>query len=116
MIRGSITNTLPPTLWIHSSVVLVPKGKFMLVGPMTYDTQRLGWLWGISHFVQPIIIYIDQKPSKDLSDWPHLCFDSISDARTHLNRDLRAIEMVVNDSNLVCSNCVLYTHNLKRYC
>lgn len=115
MIRGSITNTLNSTLWVHSDVLLEPKGRRFLIGAPIYKTKNMGWLWGVSYFAQPIVIYIGVKPKDLLNDYQHLVFTTFNECRDALRRDIRAIELVVADTALVCSDCTLFDPNLKRY-
>ena len=116
MRRGSLSNTLNPTLWVHSEVLLKQGKRILFVGPHRYTTQREDWLWAISYFLQPVVIYVGTKPNILLDDYDHLYFDNFAEARTALRRDLRAVEMVVNDPLLVCDGCTLYESNIKRYC
>jgi len=116
MMRGSIANTLSPTLWIHSDCVLKYEGRVFLVGPKKYALQNESWLWGVSYLLRPVIVYIGQEPNKLLSDYDSLTFDTFAECRDALRRNHRAVEMVVNDPALVTSETVLYTSSLKRYC
>ena len=116
MMRGSITNTLNPTLWVHSDVLLEPKGRRFFIGAPVYETKNMSWLWGVSHFAQPVVIYIGSKPQDILKDYPHRVFATFNECRDALRRDIRAIELVVADTALVCSDCTLFDPNLKRYC
>ena len=116
MMRGSLSNTLSSTLWIHSDVLLRQGKRVLFVGPHRYTTQRDSWLWAVSYLLKPVVIYIGNKPHPLLDDYDHLYFDDFSQARTALRRDYRAVEMVVNDPSLVCDGCTLFESNLKRYC
>jgi len=116
MIRGSIANTLSPTLWIHSDCVLEYKGRFLYIGKKQYALKNESWLWGVTYLLRPIIVYIDETPNSLLADFDHLTFETFNECRDALRRNHRAVEMVVNDVNLVCSETVLFTSSLKRYC
>lgn len=116
MIRGSIANNLPPTLWVHTSVLYKYEGRILKIGPHKYVSQREGWLWGLTYFVKPVIIHTDDKTSPKLfPDYEHKKFRSFAQARDELRRDMRAIEMVVDDLSLVCTGCVPFNPNLRRY-
>lgn len=116
MMRGSLSNTLSPTLWIHSDVLLLKGKRVLLIGPYRYSVQREDWLWAISYFLRPVIIYVGEKPNSLLLEYDHLCFDTFAEAKTALRRDQRAVEMVVNNPTLVCDGCTLFEPNIKRYC
>ena len=116
MILGSISNTLHPTLWVHSDVLVEYVGRKFLIGAKQYQAINQSWLWSISYFVRPVVVYIDAKPNSLLSDYDHLIFGSFQECRDALRRDLRAVELVVADPMLVCHNVTLFSPSIKRYC
>ena len=116
MMRGNIANTVVPTLWIHSDCVLEYTGRWLYIGTKQYSKKNESWLWGVSYLLRPVIVYIDQEPNKLLSEYDSLQFTNFKECRDALRRNHRAVEMVVADPNLVCSETVLFTSSLKRYC
>lgn len=116
MMRGSIANTLSPTLWIHSDCLIEYKGRWMRIGKKQYALKNESWLWGVTYLLRPVIIYINEEPNQLLSDFDSLTFDTFSECRDALRRNHRAVEMVVADPLLVCTDTVLFTSSLKRYC
>ena len=116
MIRGALSNTLSPSLWVHSEVLLTHGKRYLLIGPKRETVHRLNWLWAVSHFAKPVIIYIDRAPSPLLKDYDHLRFDTFTQCKESLRRDYRAVEIVVDDPNLACDVASLYNPNIKRYC
>lgn len=116
MMKGSLSNTLLPSVWIHSDVLVEEKGRLFKIGPMTYGLRRRDWLWALSYFVKPIVIYIDRKPLKILSELDSLHFSTFSECKDALRRSYRAVELIVDDPQLVCGDVVLFNQNIKRYC
>ena len=115
MLRGSLSNTQSPTIWIHSDVLIREDGRVLLVGPKKYKVIRKDWLWAISYFVKPVIVYIDTAQHIDLIDYDKLFFDSFNECKDALRRDQRAVELVVEDPNLVSRDIVLYSTNTGKY-
>lgn len=116
MMRGSIANTVVPTLWIHSDCVLTSKGRWFKIGKKQYTLKNQSWLWGVTYLLKPIIVYIDEEPNSLLSDYEYLTFKTFTECRDALRRDHRAVELVVINPSLVCSDTILFTPSLKRYC
>lgn len=114
MLRGSIGNTLSPSVWVHSDVVLQYAGRMFFVGPKKYEVIRSDFLWALSERVKPIIVYINQEPNRQLVDYEHLRFNNFNECRETLRRDQRVIEMVVDDPTLVSNYFVQYTASLSR--
>ena len=116
MMRGQIANTLHPTLWVHSDVLLEYTGRKLYVGPKTYKLTNQSWLWAISYFVKPVIVYINEQPNKLLADYEHIVFNNFNECKDALRRDHRAVELVVVDPMLTCHEVTLFTSSIKRYC
>lgn len=116
MIRGALSNNLQPSLWIDSKVLLTTRKRKWLPFLSEEQLRRESWLWAVSYFTQPIIIYIDTKPSRLLHDYQSMSFVSYADCRQALSKDLRAVELIVDDPAHVGRDCTLYTPDiLKRY-
>lgn len=116
MYKGNLSNNTSRTLWIHSEVLLEPAGKqFLFFGKSKFVKKKENWLWAVSYFLRPVIIYIDEKPNDLLSEFDHKVFNSFADCRTHLMRDRRAVELVVEDPNLVCDGVSLFENSIRKY-
>ena len=115
MYKGDISNTESPTLWVHSNVLIREDGRMFFIGPKKYKVIRKDWLWSVSYFAKPIIIYINTARHIDLIDYRSLCFSDFNECKEALRRDQRAIEMVVENPNLVSRDIVLYQPTAGKY-
>lgn len=116
MIRGSLSNNLLPTLWVHSDVLIECQGRKLFIGPKKYSLKNQSWLWSISYFVKPLVVFIGDSPNKLLQDYEYLVFNNFQECKDALRRDSRAVELVVNDPTLVSHEVVLFSPSIKRYC
>lgn len=116
MMRGSLSNTLLPTLWVHSDVLIRCTGRRLLIGPKKYELLNQDWLWGVSYFVQPVVVFVGETPNKLLNDYPYIVFPDFYACRDALRRDTRAVEMVTTNEAWVSGEIVSFSNNLKRYC
>jgi hypothetical protein len=115
MLKGSLANTHLPSLWVHSDVLLKDEGRRFLIGPKIKTVQHKDWLWAISYFVKPILVYIDSDINPLLKDYDSLSFVNFNECRESLYRSQRSVELVVVDPKLVCRDVVLFNKNVSRY-
>ncbi len=107
MFKGNLANTTQPQIWVHSDVVLKALGRKYIVGPRQYELINQSWLWSLTYFATPVIIYINQPIFIGLTYQSYI-FDSFQKAKDELRLDNRVLEMVVVDPLLVCTNISLY--------
>jgi len=115
MIKGNLSNTLPMTLWVHSNVLLESKGRRFFVGPKKYMLKRQDWLWSITYFVKPVIIYINESPNYLLSDYESKHFETMHSCIHNLRQSKRAIHLIVDDPIYLTDDVVLFDYDIKRY-
>lgn len=115
MIKGDLSNTLQMTLWIHSEVVLEDQGRRFLIGPKRYLLKRQDWLWSVSHFLKPVIIYIDTKPSPLLDGFEYKTFKTMSSCINNLRQSKRAVHLIVDDPIHLTDEVVLFDYDIKKY-
>ena len=115
MYKGSLSNTQLPSLWVHSDVLLTEGSRLFFIGPRKVVLRHQDWLWSVSYFVKPVIVYINTKKSDLLQDYNSLVFENFNECRSSLYRSQRAVELVVVDPSLVCRDVVLFNSNVSRY-
>ena len=115
MIKGDLANTLPMTLWIHSEVLLEYQGRKLLIGPKKYLLKRQDWLWSMTYFLKPVIIYIDEEPNPLLSGYECKRFDTMRSCIHNLRQSKRAVHLVVDNPIHLTDDVVLFDYDIKRY-
>ena len=107
MYKGNLSNTTQPHIWVHSDVVVKCLGRKFYVVPKQYELINQSWLWSLTYFATPIIIYINQPKFIGLT-YESIIFDSFQQAKDELRLDNRVSEMIVADPSLVCTDINLY--------
>jgi len=115
MFKGDLANTTNPTLWVHSDVLIKTGKRFLFIGPKKRKIIRKDWLWSVSYFARPIIIYIDTPIHQDLFEYDSLYFSNFNACKDALRVDQQAIELVVDDPFLLSKDIVLYQPNTGKY-
>ena len=107
MYKGDLSNTTQPHIWVHSDVVVEYTGRKFYVGPKQYELINQSWLWSLTYFAKPIIIYINQPVFIGLT-YESKIFDSFQQVKDELRLDNRVLEMIVADPSMVSNNISLY--------
>jgi|13_taG_2_1085334.scaffolds.fasta_scaffold09581_7 hypothetical protein len=110
MFKGDLANTTQPHIWVHSDVVVKLVGRKFFIGPKKYELVNQSWLWSLTYFATPIIIYINQPKFIGMT-YESLIFNSFQEAKEAMRIDNRVLEMIVVDRSLVSSNVNLYSKN-----
>lgn len=97
MMRGKISNTTSPTVWVMSEIVLEQKPRFFFFGTQEV-LKREDWLWKVNEGYEAVIIHIGRSESSALSDYSQKIFKSFQEAVSAFRSDMRAGLFIVEDT------------------